>query len=71
MLHLRAFILSLFAGSAAVLALVLGAIVLSSCSTLTTPLRDCKSMCAGKVSSYISDGEGERCECRAIEGVKL
>lgn len=48
-----------------IIALCFAAVItLEGCSTLTTPLRDCKSMCAGKVSIYISDGEGERCECR-------
>lgn len=48
-----------------IIALCFAAVItLGGCSTLTTPLRDCKSMCAGgKVTLYASE-EGERCECR-------
>lgn len=56
------------AGAAVLMTLMLAA----GCSTFTTPLRDCKSLCgAGKTALYQSTDEGERCECRAIEGVGL
>lgn len=38
--------------------------VAAGCSTLTTPLRDCKALCGGKAESYNSDGEGEHCVCK-------
>lgn len=48
---------------------ILIALLLTGCSTLTTPLRDCKSMCGGKVEFFQSQSEGtdQHCKCRCEE----
>lgn len=73
MLHLRALLVALFAGSAAVLVLVLGALVLSSCASMfTTPLQDCEKLCRGQVEAFTTTYEGPQCRCKeTLPGVKL
>lgn len=73
MLHLRALLLSIFAGSAAVLALVLGALVLTSCASMfTTPQQDCEKLCRGQVEAFTTTYEGPQCKCKdVLPGVKL
>jgi hypothetical protein len=45
------------------IALILMAFTLAACSTLTTPMRECKSMCSqDKVRGYWGS-DGERCPC--------
>ena len=46
---------------------ILFLMMLSGCSTFTTPMRECKSMCGGRSILYASTDVGERCECPPVE----